>query len=77
MVVLGWKYNISNVEAALLLLLQLERMEAKLARRHALMGRQRAGILIYQLDRFSLGNPIAADIATTIQLIAVAISTKS
>jgi UDP-4-amino-4-deoxy-L-arabinose-oxoglutarate aminotransferase len=38
MVVLGWKYNMSNVEAALLLP-QFERMEAKLARRHALAAR--------------------------------------
>src|SRR5712691_660243 len=38
MVLLGWKYNMSNVEAALLLP-QFERMEAKLARRHALASR--------------------------------------
>jgi UDP-4-amino-4-deoxy-L-arabinose-oxoglutarate aminotransferase len=38
MVTLGWKYNMSNVEAALLLP-QFERMEAKLARRHALAKR--------------------------------------
>jgi dTDP-4-amino-4,6-dideoxygalactose transaminase len=37
-VLLGWKYNMSNVEAALLLP-QFERMEAKLARRHALASR--------------------------------------
>jgi len=35
MVVMGWKYNMSNIEAALLLP-QFERMDAKLARRHAL-----------------------------------------
>jgi dTDP-4-amino-4,6-dideoxygalactose transaminase len=38
MVLLGWKYNMSNVEAALLLP-QFERMESKLARRHALASR--------------------------------------
>jgi dTDP-4-amino-4,6-dideoxygalactose transaminase len=38
MMLLGWKYNMSNVEAALLLP-QFERMEAKLARRHALADR--------------------------------------
>ena len=38
MVTMGWKYNMSNIEAALLLP-QLERMEAKLARRHALANR--------------------------------------
>jgi UDP-4-amino-4-deoxy-L-arabinose-oxoglutarate aminotransferase len=38
MVALGWKYNMSNVEAALLLP-QFERLEAKLARRHALASR--------------------------------------
>jgi dTDP-4-amino-4,6-dideoxygalactose transaminase len=38
MVLMGWKYNMSNVEAALLLP-QFERMEAKLARRHALANR--------------------------------------
>jgi UDP-4-amino-4-deoxy-L-arabinose-oxoglutarate aminotransferase len=38
MVLMGWKYNMSNVEAALLLP-QFERMEAKLARRHALASR--------------------------------------
>jgi dTDP-4-amino-4,6-dideoxygalactose transaminase len=38
MVLLGWKYNMSNVEAALLLP-QFERMGAKLARRHALASR--------------------------------------
>jgi dTDP-4-amino-4,6-dideoxygalactose transaminase len=35
MVVMGWKYNMSNIEAALLLP-QFERMDAKLARRDAL-----------------------------------------
>jgi dTDP-4-amino-4,6-dideoxygalactose transaminase len=38
MVVMGWKYNMSNVEAALLLP-QFDRMDAKLARRHALAER--------------------------------------
>jgi UDP-4-amino-4-deoxy-L-arabinose-oxoglutarate aminotransferase len=38
MVLMGWKYNMSNIEAALLLP-QFERMEAKLARRHALADR--------------------------------------
>jgi UDP-4-amino-4-deoxy-L-arabinose-oxoglutarate aminotransferase len=38
MVVMGWKYNMSNVEAALLLP-QFDRMHAKLARRHALAER--------------------------------------
>ena len=38
MVLMGWKYNMSNVEAALLLP-QFERMQAKLARRHALAAR--------------------------------------
>src|SRR5262245_34161907 len=38
MVVMGWKYNMSNIEAALLLP-QFERMEAKLVRRHALAAR--------------------------------------
>jgi UDP-4-amino-4-deoxy-L-arabinose-oxoglutarate aminotransferase len=38
MVLMGWKYNMSNIEAALLLP-QFERMEAKLARRHALAAR--------------------------------------
>jgi dTDP-4-amino-4,6-dideoxygalactose transaminase len=38
MVALGWKYNMSNIEAALLLP-QFERMKAKLARRHALADR--------------------------------------
>lgn len=38
MVLLGWKYNMSNVEAALLLP-QFERLEAKLARRQALASR--------------------------------------
>ena len=38
MVTMGWKYNMSNIEAALLLP-QFERMEAKLARRHALADR--------------------------------------
>jgi dTDP-4-amino-4,6-dideoxygalactose transaminase len=38
MVVMGWKYNMSNVEAALLLP-QFERMDAKLVRRHALAER--------------------------------------
>jgi dTDP-4-amino-4,6-dideoxygalactose transaminase len=38
MVAMGWKYNMSNIEAALLLP-QFERMEAKLARRHALADR--------------------------------------
>jgi len=38
MVLMGWKYNMSNVEAALLLP-QFERMEAKLAHRHALAAR--------------------------------------
>src|SRR5438132_1686344 len=40
MAVMGWKYNMSNVEAALLLP-QFDRMDAKLARRHA--ARQRRG----------------------------------
>jgi len=38
MVLMGWKYNMSNVEAALLLP-QFARMEAKLARRQALAAR--------------------------------------
>jgi dTDP-4-amino-4,6-dideoxygalactose transaminase len=38
MVLMGWKYNMSNVEAALLLP-QFERMETKLTRRHALADR--------------------------------------
>jgi dTDP-4-amino-4,6-dideoxygalactose transaminase len=38
MVLMGWKYNMSNIEAALLLP-QFERMKAKLARRHALADR--------------------------------------
>ncbi len=38
MVTLGWKYNMSNIEAALLLP-QFERVKAKLARRHALADR--------------------------------------
>jgi len=38
MVTMGWKYNMSNIEAALLLP-QFERMEAKLSRRHALANR--------------------------------------
>ena len=38
MVLMGWKYNMSNVEAALLLP-QFERMQAKLAHRHALAAR--------------------------------------
>src|ERR1700730_12451811 len=38
MVLMGWKYNMSNIEAALLLP-QFERMEAKLTRRHALADR--------------------------------------
>jgi dTDP-4-amino-4,6-dideoxygalactose transaminase len=38
MVALGWKYNMSNIEAALLLP-QFERMDAKLVRRHALAER--------------------------------------
>jgi dTDP-4-amino-4,6-dideoxygalactose transaminase len=38
MVLMGWKYNMSNIEAALLLP-QFERMEAKLSRRHALANR--------------------------------------
>jgi dTDP-4-amino-4,6-dideoxygalactose transaminase len=38
MTLLGWKYNMSNVEAALLLP-QFERMKVKLARRHALADR--------------------------------------
>jgi dTDP-4-amino-4,6-dideoxygalactose transaminase len=38
MVVMGWKYNMSNIEAALLLP-QFERMDAKLVRRHALAER--------------------------------------
>jgi UDP-4-amino-4-deoxy-L-arabinose-oxoglutarate aminotransferase len=38
MVLMGWKYNMSNIEAALLLP-QFGRMEAKLARRHALANR--------------------------------------
>jgi dTDP-4-amino-4,6-dideoxygalactose transaminase len=38
MVVMGWKYNMSNIEAALLLP-QFERIDAKLARRHALAER--------------------------------------
>ena len=38
MVLMGWKYNMSNIEAALLLP-QFERMEAKLARRHGLADR--------------------------------------
>jgi len=42
MVALGWKYNMSNVEAALLLP-QFERMAAKLERRHALARRYEQG----------------------------------
>jgi dTDP-4-amino-4,6-dideoxygalactose transaminase len=42
MVMLGWKYNMSNVEAALLLP-QFERIEAKLKRRHALATRYEQG----------------------------------
>ena len=42
MVLMGWKYNMSNVEAALLLP-QFERMDAKLARRHALAERYDRG----------------------------------
>jgi UDP-4-amino-4-deoxy-L-arabinose-oxoglutarate aminotransferase len=42
MVALGWKYNMSNIEAALLLP-QFERMDAKLARRHALAERYEQG----------------------------------
>jgi dTDP-4-amino-4,6-dideoxygalactose transaminase len=38
MVVMGWKYNMSNIEAALLLP-QFDRMDAKLVRRHALAER--------------------------------------
>jgi UDP-4-amino-4-deoxy-L-arabinose-oxoglutarate aminotransferase len=38
MVAMGWKYNMSNIEAALLLP-QFERMDAKLVRRHALAER--------------------------------------
>jgi UDP-4-amino-4-deoxy-L-arabinose-oxoglutarate aminotransferase len=38
MVLMGWKYNMSNIEAALLLP-QLDRMDAKLARRQALAER--------------------------------------
>ena len=38
MVLMGWKYNMSNIEAALLLP-QFERMRAKLAHRHALAAR--------------------------------------
>jgi dTDP-4-amino-4,6-dideoxygalactose transaminase len=38
MVVMGWKYNMSNIEAALLLP-QFDRMGAKLVRRHALAER--------------------------------------
>jgi UDP-4-amino-4-deoxy-L-arabinose-oxoglutarate aminotransferase len=38
MVLMGWKYNMSNIEAALLLP-QFERLEAKLVRRHALAER--------------------------------------
>ncbi len=38
MVLMGWKYNMSNVEAALLLP-QFQRMEAKLAHRHTLAAR--------------------------------------
>lgn len=38
MVALGWKYNMDNIQAAMLLP-QMERIEAKLARRHALAGR--------------------------------------
>jgi dTDP-4-amino-4,6-dideoxygalactose transaminase len=38
MVLLGWKYNMSNIEAALLLP-QFERLEAKLNRRHVLANR--------------------------------------
>ena len=38
MVLMGWKYNMSNVEAALLLP-QFDRLEAKLAQRHALAER--------------------------------------
>jgi UDP-4-amino-4-deoxy-L-arabinose-oxoglutarate aminotransferase len=38
MILMGWKYNMSNIEAALLLP-QFERMEAKLDRRHALAAR--------------------------------------
>jgi dTDP-4-amino-4,6-dideoxygalactose transaminase len=43
MVQMGWKYNMSNIEAALLLP-QFERMEAKLARRHALAARYEAAL---------------------------------
>src|SRR5262249_23205794 len=42
MVVLGWKYNMSNIEAALLLP-QFARIDAKLARRHALAERYKKG----------------------------------
>ena len=42
MVMLGWKYNMSNVEAALLLP-QFARIDAKLARRHALANRYQRG----------------------------------
>src|SRR6266849_880604 len=38
MVLMGWKYNMSNVEAALLLP-QFERMDAKLVRRHVIASR--------------------------------------
>jgi UDP-4-amino-4-deoxy-L-arabinose-oxoglutarate aminotransferase len=38
MVLMGWKYNMSNVEAALLLP-QFDRMQGKLAQRHALAAR--------------------------------------
>ena len=43
MVLLGWKYNMSNIEAALLLP-QFDRMEGKLARRHALAARYDQGL---------------------------------
>lgn len=43
MVEMGWKYNMSNIEAALLLP-QFERMDAKLARREALAARYEAAL---------------------------------
>lgn len=43
MVMLGWKYNMSNIEAALLLP-QLERIDDNLCRRHALAARYEAAL---------------------------------
>lgn len=43
MVTLGWKYNMSNIEAALLLP-QLDRIEENLRRRHALAARYEAAL---------------------------------